>query len=583
MKKKKRLLKKKKMMRALDSDRVQSAALNAAFNLVSAMAIFVVYMNYLMLSEYLPPLMLAALLAVLLRGPRDAIVGWGVMERLRMVEEKASVGVDVGGVEMARLSGVMGGAVFGPLRVMAWKLVLLWRLLVDPWLQSRRGRVGGALILAAWTIVLVWSLNTSVWWFVFAIAPLVIAFGCVVTLVLIPVNTLVALTIVVIFLCLVVLTGGVFATQVVVETADFSYAMAARVQETLGDEAYYQSLLLPWMQKINPSASASASASTSSIDKGGGPGPGGGGGTFESFASTDRLLHLARLISTSRKLLNSANDTSGFKKAVRDLQRILNFDEELYRSITNVDVGQLIAHPLETSGKLLWNSAIVMRALWDATAKFGAQLSWTLMSIFFSFFNYTFSGLIFLAALFYLIQSEKLWIDQLLESTTNRTVYRRVIVSYLRGIFLASFASFVLNALCTGIVFWLFAGVTSFFYTSMLLAGLCGVFPIIPVWAVFLIPSTHKFFIGEVLMSSWLMMCGFAIHFFAAPLVYHLVPYSHSWVTGMSIFLGLIAFGLEGILIGPLLVASVLILWSIFMGTALSDLEVHGPLTQKWQ
>lgn len=41
----------------------------------------------------------------------------------------------------------------------------------------------------------------------------------------------------------------------------------------------------------------------------------------------------------------------------------------------------------------------------------------------------------------------------------------------------------------------------------------------------------------------------------------------------MSFLLGIYSFGLEGIVIGPLLVAVTLILWSIYTSTELDDFD----------
>jgi predicted PurR-regulated permease PerM len=62
------------MMRSLANDeRVNAALVQTGFNLLGLGAVFVFYLNYVMVSDYLTPVILAAVLALLLRGPRDAM------------------------------------------------------------------------------------------------------------------------------------------------------------------------------------------------------------------------------------------------------------------------------------------------------------------------------------------------------------------------------------------------------------------------------------------------------------------------------------------------------------------------------
>jgi hypothetical protein len=62
------------MLRSLGTDeRVNAALVQTGFNLLGLGAVFVFYLNYVMLSDYLTPVIMAAVLAVLLRGPRDSM------------------------------------------------------------------------------------------------------------------------------------------------------------------------------------------------------------------------------------------------------------------------------------------------------------------------------------------------------------------------------------------------------------------------------------------------------------------------------------------------------------------------------
>ena len=51
-----------------------------------------------------------------------------------------------------------------------------------------------------------------------------------------------------------------------------------------------------------------------------------------------------------------------------------------------------------------------------------------------------------------------------------------------------------------------------------------------------------------------LVAAGFGMTWVAAPMLYQLVPFSHPYVTGLALVLGIWTFGVEGVLLGPLIV-----------------------------
>lgn len=200
-------------------------------HLLGVAALAVVYLNYLMLADYLVPAFLACVLAVLLRGTRDALHAVPLLERLKRLESRP-VGM-LGEEETASApSALFSSVVESPLR----KLVLLVVSVAAPLLATRRRQLLTAAAAALWLAVLVTTLSINVWWFVVAAAPLLLGSMAVMLLVLVPVNTLVALLLLLSFVVVVAVVGGAFATQVVMESIHFSSALAGQAQATLGSD-----------------------------------------------------------------------------------------------------------------------------------------------------------------------------------------------------------------------------------------------------------------------------------------------------------------------------------------------------------
>lgn len=59
---------------------------HTAFNLLGLCTVCVCYLNYVMIADYFTPVFLASVLAVLLRGPRDAIAAIPIVEAIKTQE-----------------------------------------------------------------------------------------------------------------------------------------------------------------------------------------------------------------------------------------------------------------------------------------------------------------------------------------------------------------------------------------------------------------------------------------------------------------------------------------------------------------
>jgi hypothetical protein len=105
----------------------------------------------------------------------------------------------------------------------------------------------------------------------------------------------------------------------------------------------------------------------------------------------------------------SGNDTAGFRKAVLGLQSIFKFEDELLESLVTLDFKGAIWHPITTIKMIANSSGLVLRAFWKTLFSFGAQIATMLLALSLGFVNYAFSGALFVASLFYMIQSGSLF------------------------------------------------------------------------------------------------------------------------------------------------------------------------------
>ncbi len=61
-----------------------------------------------------------------------------------------------------------------------------------------------------------------------------------------------------------------------------------------------------------------------------------------------------------------------------------------------------------------------------------------------------------------------------------------------------------------------------------------------------------------------LIASRFVLLWFTDPYIYSKIPNSHPYITGLSIVLGFSAFGVEGVLIGPLLIIFAVTIYDMF-------------------
>lgn len=99
------------------------------------------------------------------------------------------------------------------------------------------------------------------------------------------------------------------------------------------------------------------------------------------------------------------------------LQSIFKFEDELLESLVTLDFKAAVWHPITTVKTIANSSGLVLRAFWKTLFSFGAQIATMLLAFSVGFVNYAFSGALFVASLFYMIQSGKpvvfaAWVSQ---------------------------------------------------------------------------------------------------------------------------------------------------------------------------
>ncbi|KNC87192.1 hypothetical protein SARC_00719, partial [Sphaeroforma arctica JP610] len=81
---------------------------------------------------------------------------------------------------------------------------------------------------------------------------------------------------------------------------------------------------------------------------------------------------------------------------------------------------------------------------------------------------------------------------------------------------------------------------------------------------------------GSTLSALWLFLMHYGLVWFVDPAIYGEIPSSHPYVTGMSIVMGLSRWGLQGALIGPVIVCIPVIMYQLYFDTH-AQAKPHSP------
>jgi hypothetical protein len=263
-------------------------------NVLSVLAIFLLYLNWLMIGPFFSSVFWAAIISIVLRGLRDWLVG--KLSDFRELEQQQQGGGAVREViptsSTATTSPVASVAtLFGSLQTPPRKLLLAFHILLPPLVRSRVRQALFAGCVAVWGLSVLHALAYGhLRTFLLLVVPVSLFFLMLLVLATVPVNTLVALCIVSMLMIMGSATGKtnswsslccllftacvfffsvvVFTSQVLAETAEFAYGVADRVHGVMGDGALFdKSKLLHLVQVVKSGDAKAAGSGDSGVDK----------------------------------------------------------------------------------------------------------------------------------------------------------------------------------------------------------------------------------------------------------------------------------------------------------------------------
>eukprot|EP01084_Bolivina_argentea_P119282 211515_1 len=128
----------------------------------------------------------------------------------------------------------------------------------------------------------------------------------------------------------------------------------------------------------------------------------------------------------------------------------------------------------------------------------------------------------------------------------------------IQDIFVVTFKIFVLHALVTWCTFSMFD--VDFSFATAFTSGVFSIIPYFPPWIVCIHGVIYLIYQHQVIYALIMLSMHFAL-LWIDPILMERIENSHPYLTGTSIVLGLTQFGLNGAIIGPLLIC--ITAWSL--------------------
>lgn len=195
-----------------------------------------------------------------------------------------------------------------------------------------------------------------------------------------------------------------------------------------------------------------------------------------------------------------------------------------------------------------------------------------------SFYNLLISITVFVTALYLMLVSNKNWISELLRMVPMTTISTRSSVDNqikdaFTGIVLTTFVTCAVNAVMTYLIVAYGANfIMPFMYTFA--NALLTLFPVAYPWVLHVLLVANLYWTGQWIRGATVTTEFIILAVIDTGLYSYLSPSSlsssstgfpHQWVSGLSVVMGLYAFGMQGILMGPVLVYLTIILYKAFV------------------
>jgi len=172
-----------------------------------------------------------------------------------------------------------------------------------------------------------------------------------------------------------------------------------------------------------------------------------------------------------------------------------------------------------------------------------------------------FEFLLFITSLYYLLASER----GCLHILNDLIIFRRgdklldSMETSIKAIFESTVKMYAFHVLFTWLTFNLFG--LDFVYISSFFSGAIAVLPFASPWVIAVPYSIQLLARGNIFTGILFLFVHLAVWWQVDDAIYRDIPNSHPLIAGLSIILGIYAFNIYGILLGPILACVPVILY----------------------
>ncbi len=211
------------------------------------------------------------------------------------------------------------------------------------------------------------------------------------------------------------------------------------------------------------------------------------------------------------------------------------------------------------------------------------QLATVILTLSMSIIDFFFSALLFWSTLYYLLVQRKFILDFVVSVLPSDFIDARNRIQHsfqrtVKDALLSSVRIFSFHFLFTWLITSLFD--LPLIYIPALVSGFTGLIQFLPTWLALLPYCAYIYFSHSVTAAAAMAIGHILVWFVVDPSIYSEVHDSHHFIVGMSVMGGLYMFSLQGVVIGPLLVCSPVLLYRILAETLGERDKIVGDVTR---